>query len=490
MLLGIDIGTTHCKAGVFDAQGHVLRMTSRPTPTQSTPDGRTIYDPERLWQTAADAISAVAGDDIRAVGVGSMAETGALFDRKTGEARSPFFPWFDTAAAPQADTLKSHFPHAERFSKAGIRASYKCSIAKLLWLRDHGMDMFEGGIWLGAADYIVYRLTGAFATDYSLATRTYAFDIGQKRWDENWLRTLNLPTDLFPPAVQSGTTAGMVKPNECGLPEGIPATVAGHDHVCAALAVGAVKPGIVFDSMGTAESLVGTLDKVDLGNEALESGLSYGCHVAPDRYYWMGGITASGGSVEWLRGLLGESPLTYEQFTTLSESANPQPTGILYFPYLSGSGIPRPNPTTRASFIGLSAKHGRADMVKTVLEGTAYEAETMRRAAERVSGLPIDIIIVVGGGTRNRAWLQIKADVSGCQFNVYSLPDATLLGAALIGGIGAGIIDRDETTPPDDAFETISPDAGNHAIYRQIYEDGFLRLQDSLTGYFHNKDFM
>jgi xylulokinase len=114
----------------------------------------------------------------------------------------------------------------------------------------------------------------------------------------------------------------------------------------------------------------------------------------------------------------------------------------------------------------------------------------MRRAAERVSGQSIDTIIVVGGGTRNRAWLQTKADVSGCQFNVYPLPDATLLGAAFIGGIGAGLIHQDKIAPPADAFETIEPDAGRHTIYRQIYEDGFLRLQDPLTGYFHNKDFM
>ncbi|MDX1991172.1 MAG: FGGY family carbohydrate kinase [bacterium] len=489
-LLGIDIGTTHCKAGVFDVNGsaplRVIRLASRPTPTQAIPDGRVVFDPEALWQAAASAIREVADSSVQTVGVASMAETGVLLDRRTGQPRSPFLPWFDQAAAPQAERLRTEHDPLAQFARSGIRASFKCPVAKLLWLRDSGLGDFAGAVWLSAADYVMYRLTGRFITAPSLAGRTYAYDIRRHEWDAAWLDALNLPADLFPTVQHSGTPAGEVLPNDLNLPEAIPASVAGHDHVCAALAVGAVAPGIVFDSMGTAETLVGALEQVDLSTSAYESGLSYGCHVLPRRYYWMGGISASGGSVEWLRQLLSDPALTYEQVSALAESVGDEPTGILYYPYLAGSGIPRPNAAVRASFVGLGANHGRGHVLRAALEGVSYELESIRREAERTTGHAIESIIAVGGGTRNRAWMQIKADITNCRFEVYNLPEATLLGAALCAGSGANLIDP---VPPidADAFEAITPDAGRHAQYRRLYEDGYLALQQPLNDYFQNR---
>jgi xylulokinase len=487
-LLGVDVGTTHCKAGLFDTDGSLIMLTRRTTPTRQDSDGSSFYDPDELWHTVAAAIHDIttktAPERIAAVGVASMAETGLLLDRRTGAARTHFIPWFDTGATPQAEQIAREADLFERFCATGQRPSFKSGLAKILALRAHDHDITDDTIWLSTADYIVYRLTGELATDYTLATRTYAFRIDHKTWDEGWLDHWGLVADLFPPAKPSGVPAGVVTgADRTGLARGTPVAVAGHDHLCAALAVGAVEPTGVFDSMGTAETLIGALQERPLGRSEYEAGLGYGCHVIKDRLYWMGGLSTSGGSVEWLRALLGEPPLSYDDFLALVDAAGPEPTGIIYFPYLLGSGTPHSDPHTKAAFIGLSAAHGRAQVAKAVLEGTAYELEFIRRAAEGVTGASIEHIVAAGGGTRNHHWLQIKADVSGCRLDVPPVPEATVLGAALVAGIGCGIYrDAGEAVHSiqQQPSATFVPDRERHRAYRQVYEHGFLSLQEPL----------
>jgi xylulokinase len=250
-------------------------------------------------------------------------------------------------------------------------------------------------------------------------------------------------------------------------------------------------PGKVLDSMGTAETLLGALPERALTEDDFRSGLIYGCHVANGCGYWLGSLSASGGSVEWLRAQLNHKPLSYDEIDELLASARPEPTGILYFPYLVGSGPPHTDPLIRGALIGLSASHGRADLLKAVLEGTVYEVEFIRQTGEHITGQPIPTLITAGGGTRNRPWLQIKADVSGCRIEASAEPEATLLGAALVAGIGSGLYAHEA-----EAFnglrlnpvEVFLPDAERHAVYRRLYEHGFLPLQEALRQYFHERE--
>ena len=495
-ILAIDIGTTNCKAGLFALDGTALKIATRPMVTQRAPSGEVYFDPEALWGTVSAVVRKVADATgaIAAIGIASMAETGLLLDRRTGAARSFFVPWFDTAAQPQADLIRHQSDALERYLKTGLRASFKCSLAKVLWLRARDESLLDGAIWLSAADYIAYRLTGKYGTDYSLAGYTFAFQVDQRAWDSDWLHEWRLGPDLFPPANPSGSPVGVVQSDvsaSLALTEGIPVAVCGHDHVTAAFAMNVTSSGKVFNSMGTAETLLGALPERALTEDDFRSGLIYGCHVASGCGYWLGSLSASGGSVEWLRAQLGQKPLSYDEIDALLASARPEPTGILYFPYLVGSGPPHTDHLIRGAFIGLSASHGRADLLKAVLEGTVYEVEFIRQAGEQITEQPIPTLITAGGGTRNRSWLQIKADVSGCRIEASAEPEATLLGAALVAGIGNGLYASEE-----EAFnglclkpvELFLPDSERHAVYRRLYEQGYLPLQESLSRYFNGKE--
>jgi xylulokinase len=321
--------------------------------------------------------------------------------------------------------------------------------------------------------------------------------MGERRWDEDWIRALHLPADIFPPAYPSGTPLGRVHADGqrgSGLPVGTPVAVAGHDHICGALAAGAVIPKKIFDSMGTAEALLGTLDPRPLTQADFASGLSFGCHVVPGCNYWLGGLSASGGSIEWLREMFGKDQITYRQIDELLEPADYSPVDILYFPYLLGSSsssLNRTLSTSKAAFIGLDARHRQIDLFKAVLQGTAYEMERIRRTAEQLTASTIERMLAAGGGTRNKYWMQVKADVSNCVLEISPFTEVTLLGAAMVAGIGTGVFssaDEAISAMVPRVIETFLPDAHRHRQHRRLYEEGYLVLQQPLNHYYSTLD--
>lgn len=495
LLLGIDIGTTHSKAGLFGADGTARAVASRPTVTHRSEEGYAYYDPNEMWEMIASAIREVMEqadtESIAAIGIASMAESGLLVDRQTGAPRSVFLPWFDTVSTPQAEWISREGDAYDMFCRTGLRNSFKLGLAKLLWVRDRHPETLDQAVWLSASGYIAWRLTGAMASDYSLAARTYAFRIDRKQWDAEWLGHFGIDAAVFPNAYPGGEPVGLTTSAaaaEAGIGAGIPVAIAGHDHVAAALAVGAISPDVVYDSMGTAETLVGTFEERPLGRQEFDSGMSFGCHIAKGRSFWMGGNSASGGSVEWLRGLLADDTLTYESLLSLVAQVSPEPSGILYFPYLTGSGAPSPDPRVKAAFIGLTQSHGKGELIKAVLEGTAYQLESIRRSAEAMAGRAIQTLVVVGGGTRNPYWLQAKADVLGCTLSLPPIQEATSLGAAMAAGIGSGFYASAEEAAAAVAVgfqgeRLVKPDAARHAAYQRLYEEGYVMLQESLRRY-------
>lgn len=491
VLLSIDIGTTHCKAGAFSPHGEAIKIASRPMVAHQFEGTWSYFDPKELLEIVLEVLDEVTADlarPIAAIGIASMAESGLLVDRRSGDPRSLMIPWFETAAQPFADEILRRSDPLEIYLKYGLRVNFKCSLAKILWMRSELSVDLDNACWLSAADYIAHWLTGAFGTDYSLACRTLAFRVDSKAWDADWLAEWGLPSDIFPPAFQAGEPIGKVRRALSGIPAGTPVSVCGHDHVCASLAMGVIEPGTVFDSMGTAETILGALPERTLTEEDFHNGLHYGFHVARGRAYWMGGLSASGGSLEWLRSMISSTQVTYAALESLMERASSKPTEILYFPYLWGSGSPHTDPRVRGSFIGLTASHRQEDLLKAVLEGVSYEMEFIRRAGEQMIGGSIPAFVAAGGGTRNRVWMQIKADVSGCRIEVSSEPEATLLGAAMAAGIGVGVYENENeaiTEWKPQPAEVFYPNPQRHDLYQQLYEHGYLALQAPLRDYFN-----
>lgn len=492
MIIAIDIGTTNLKAGLFEEEGTCLIVSSRKTQYNTHPQGFTYIDPQELWKSVTELIMEVTGSasrNIRAVSITSMAESGLLLNRKTGMPTTEMIPWFDTSSIKQTKLIEKEIDSFEQFSHTGLHLSYKYGLAKLLWLRDRDRSLFHDQlVWLSASSYIAFCLTGKIAEEQTLAARTFVYQIDCNQWDEALIRHFGFCPELFPRVTQCLESIGAVKQEllNLGIFSNTNVYIAGHDHVSSSLAVGIVSPGQVYNSMGTAETLVGTFRKRELTKADYKSGLSFGLHPCNDLYFWMGGHSSSGGSIEWVREILGDERLTYDQIHDYLEMAGNDPSGILFYPYLTGSGAPNSNPNAKAAFLGLKKNHGKSDFLKAVLEGNSYQMELIKETAEKTIGIKMKKMSVIGGGARNPYWMKIKANISGCELELPNIREAALSGASLIAATGEGIYSSLKEAVAhriSKLDQVIQPNQELYDTYRKIYENQFKPL-DEVIGKF------
>ena len=499
ILLGLDLGTTNCKALAFDLDGRLVGSASAPTPAIPSTGGNAadrsgpMYDAAALWQVSARLIREVVqqlGSDQRvaALTVASMGESGVLVDAD-GIPLAPVLNWYDRRTVPWNDWWRERLDEPTIYQITGLPLDHIYSAHKLLWHRQQDPATFERArTWLGLSDWITFCLTGARTTSYSMASRTMLFDLRTYSWSEELLRLTDLPVSLLPPALPSGEVIGEVTQNAArvtGLAPGTPVATGGHDHICAALAAGVIEPGIVLNSTGTTDTVLAALKAPILSWEVASSGLCCGCHAARDRYYLVGGIM-SGAVVSWMTRLLGDGDGP-EVVAELMEEAASVPVlarESWFLPYLGGSGPPDRDPDAWGAWLGLRLNHSRGDLVRSAMEGLCFALRYLLEGHRRVTGDPVRELRAVGGGTRNVWWQRLKADVLGLTIEVPDVSEVTARGAALLGGIAVGVY-ADAAQASARAYrpaERYQPDPARHAIYDAAYRDVFLELYPTLRG--------
>lgn len=435
--LGVDLGTTHIKAALFAQDGTLLRIAVTDNGTDTVCDAGACYTAQGLWERAARVIREVcaAGEERPlAVGVTGMADSGVAIDAR-GEALYPIAPWSNPCGEEYGPALLRDMP--DLTERTGQRYHPKFAVSRLLWLREHEPERFSRmAHWLSVTDWLLYRLTGERVTDETFACRTMLYRFRERRWDETLCEYAGVRGKL-PRVVPIGGTAGRVTEQtarEVGLPAGIPVVSAGHDHLCALLALESAGLGGVLNSLGTAEVFVGSMETPAPSEACRRLGVNQGC-FAQGRYYWMANLPASGGSVEWLRRILSQGgDVGYAFFDDLPDD----PGGVVYLPYLSGSGTPDPDPSRRGAFLGLSSGTTALRLAAAVNRGIACET---RRILESLSGLlntPIRNVTAAGGGARNRPLVRVKAAVCGRPFCVCPQSELTALGASFLAARAAG----------------------------------------------------
>jgi xylulokinase len=352
------------------------------------------------------------GQKVAGLAVASMGESGVLVDR-AGSPLTSIPTWNDHRTQSWTAWWRERLTETEIYDITGLALDYLYSVNKILWLRENGPQAFSRAYsYLCVADWITYCLTGQFSTSYSMASRTMLFDIHKQSWSETMLRLSGLAPDLMPPALPSGTLAGKVTrlaERATGLRAGVPVFIGGHDHICAAIAAGAIEPGIVLDSAGTAEALMVTLDTPMSGDVMAASGLCCGCHTVRDRYYLLGGLMG-GGVLAWVSRLLlsDDSPQAIRRLMDEAASSPPGANGVLFLPYLDGSAPPDINPTAWGAWLGLSLKHTRADMIRATIEGLSYGIRYLLEVAQTWTNTSVGELRCVGGGSRNASGSRSK----------------------------------------------------------------------------------
>ncbi len=452
LLCGVDAGTSRIRAIVFDARdGRVVAEGAAPTPTRHPGPGLGEHDAEELWLAAAAALrAAMAGVDrparVRSVAVGSMGEAGVLLDR-AGRPLAPVLAWYDGRPGGELAGLERRVGREALHRVTGLCPDPTFTLLKLLWLRAELPEAFAAATsWLGVSGWIAWRLCGARATDASLASRTMLLDIAAGRWSGELLAEAGLPASMMGEMAPAGSRLGRVLPEAAaatGLPEGCVVGVGAHDHVCGLLALGADEPGVLLDSIGTAEALTLVVPAPSRSAELLSAGVNQGRveagGAASALFYLFSGLPTCSASVEWFRSLWPDG-VDHATLIAEAEAVPPGEREVLFLPQLRLGSPPFPDPVARGAFLGLSDRASRGAMFRAVLEGLALDAANqlgLLRAHAGEAG--VARVVATGGGTRNRLLMRLKASLYGAPAEAAEMPETTCLGAALLGGLAAGV---------------------------------------------------
>lgn len=488
-LIGIDVGTQSVRALAFDVRGNQVARARRPTPESRIAPDRCEYDPEALFAAVTECLGEVAGvlagRPVAGIAVASVGESCVLID-EAGRPLAPSIAWFDGRTAVEAERLRETVGTGRVFSVSGLQLDEIFTLCKLLWMRSHWPDaMRRTRHILMIADWIAFRLSGVAATDITLASRTLYLDLARRRWSEEMIGLAGFDVSVLPPLTASGTPLAPV------LPEILAATgiagkpvvgVGAHDHICGGMAVGLAQPGTMINSIGTAEALMLATAQPSFDPKLPKLNLFQGAFAAHRALYYVGASVAySGGAMEWFRGLVGNPP--HETLISEAMSVLPGSDGILFLPHMVGATSSDPEHPVRGAFLGLTTGATRATLYRAILEGLAMRTAFIAEAIAGLSGVPVpDRIRLIGGGSRNQLLVTIKANAFGRPVTVVDVSEATALGAALLGGVAAGLWPNlDVALSGLDRHEhVVEPDERNAQRYQDERHSAFDRLSSIL----------
>lgn len=487
-VIGIDLGTQSVRAIAFDTRGRRAAQAGRPTPTRRL-EGGGEHDPEALFAAVLDCLTAVAGalrgGAVAGMAVASMGESCVLADA-AGKPLAPTIVWHDRRTAGAAQALAARIDPDRVFAITGQPIDPTLTLPKLLWMRAHWpAAMAQTRRILMLADWIAFRLSGAAATDATLASRTLYFDIHRRAWSAELLALAGLDAGVPASLAASGTPLGPVRREvlaRTGLGGAPVVGVGGHDHLCGSFAAGVTAPGILLNSLGTAEFVTLATDRPLKTPTLVRQGFIQGAVATHRPLNYLGaGINMSGGAIEWFRAATGAAP--HEALIGEAAAVAPGSNGVLFLPHLVFSPPPDLDPAGRGAFLGLTPEASRGALYRAVLEGLAMQARLMldTMAAAPGVGAPRQIR-VIGGNSRNALFLAIKAAVFGRPLAVIDEPEATSLGAALLGGIAAGLWpDLDAALARLERREhAVEPDPATVQRYDELYRQLFERFRTHL----------
>lgn len=489
-VLGIDVGTTGCKAAVYNARGECLARAYREYPTLHPQPGWAELDSALVWQRVqaviAEAARAAAGDPVTALCVSSMGEamTPVTADRRIlGNA----ILCSDIRGTEYADALAGD-PGQESFYAINpniLGPAY--SLPKLAWVRDHQPDLYrQADRFLLWGDLVGFLLGGEPTTSYALANRTLLFDIHREQWSRELLQRTGIDGSKLPTVAPSGSDAGCVSDaiaSELGLAKGARIIVGGHDQCCNALGAGVLQAGRAVCGIGTFECFAPAFGMPAEPHRLLRYGLNIEHHVVPGLYLTFA-YNQSGSLVRWFRDTFARAEAALETSQSVYDRLNAEMpaeiTDIIVLPWFEPTGPPDFLTNVSGAVLGLRTSTSRGEILKAIMESVTMYFVPLLRALDEL-GLGASEYVATGGGARSDAWLQIKADILGVPFVRPSDTEGSALGAAILAGTATGVWGSLEEAVGllvrrDRVFE---PDPCRHERYREKVAR-FLELASAL----------
>ena len=480
-LVGIDLGTSSVKVVVVDPSGIVTGSTSAHYPTSRPEPLYAEQNSEDWWlatvRATRAALDAAGRPDIAAIGVTGQMHGTVLLD-KVDQPVCPAIIWADGRSAAEATAYTVEIG-AERLLKiAGSPVSPGFQAATLRWVGDHLPELLERTRTITTpGGYIRFKLTGRHVVDPSDASGTLLCDVQERDWSEPLLHAARMNREMLPMVIPSSGVAGSLTGHAgkaLGIPPGTPVATGGADAACAALGCGVVDAASLLLTFSTGTQVL--QPQLDIATDH-KGRLHTFCSVLEPGatcpgWYTMGATLTAGMALTWLsEHILNLSPSaeTAAMLVAEAEGVPPGSRGLIFLPYLIGERAPLMDPHARGVYLGLSAAHGRAELVRATIEGVAFAAYDAFLALRSLGGQP-ERIYLAGGGARFQPWRQAVADTFGLPVVALVGEDHTAIGAAILAGAAIGLHD-----PVSAALawriesKTTAPIDGNQGLYQDLF---------------------
>jgi xylulokinase len=362
------------------------------------------------------------------------------------------------------------------------------TLPKLLWIRKHLPRIWEAtACFMLPKDFVRLKLTGEAATDVGDASGILLFDVVKRGWSDRAIQAFGIERRLLARVVESCEVAGRITAwaaGETGLKEGTLVVGGSGDNQCGAVGAGVVSPGVVLATLGTSGVMFAHAGapKKDLPGAGAPSGrlhtMCSGTGTASDRTGWCitGCMLSAAGCLQWVHDKLFPG-LSYDELFAEAAGAPPGCEGLIFLPYLTGERCPYPNPEARGGWIGLTSRHTRAHLVRAVIEGVTFAMGQILDLV-RSTGVPVERVLLGGGGAKSALWRQLQADVYGIQVETTNAEEGPAFGAALMAAVGVGAY----ASVPEACEATIStvgitkPSATEYGASRAKFGEGYARV--------------
>jgi xylulokinase len=486
LLLGIDIGTTGAKAALFSFEGDLRGSGKKEYGVEHPRSGWAQQDPEMLWKACCESVKAAifaaggmeAAQRIASVSVSAQGPTLLPLDQ-TGSPLRPALIWMDRRAENEARAIEKRFGLGWMVDRTGNRPDPYFVAAKLLWFKNNEPDLFRRtSLFVQINGYVTYRLTGVFTLDNTQAALLQLMNWKKGGWNEELCEMCGVGPDLFPPVRFGDFLQGEVTARasaRTGIPSGTPVVAGTVDGAAAAIEAGTVEAGVVSEMTGTSTVLLlpntgGIVEPAFVAMPHSVQGLSL----------LLGTIAATGACLRWYKTEFGgyedkkAQKSGQDPYDLLTEEAAGSPVGsggVIFLPYLMGERAPIWHTQARGVFFGLSLSTRRSDIIRSILEGTAFALLHNLEVAKKI-GIETSELRSVGGGSRSELWCRIKADVLGLPVLLPKTSVGAVFGDAVLAGLGIGVY-SDMAGFVKEAVKIEKeylPNRENNSRYREIYE--------------------
>jgi xylulokinase len=486
LLLGIDVSTTGSKALVVNRHGDVVGSATTPHRMTSPRPLWSEQEPEDWWRAVAASIrqalvhASVSADAVSAIGLTGQMHGLVLLDERKRPLR-PAILWNDQRCADECDEIRERISRQRLIRITGNEALTGFTAPKIVWVKNHEPEIFARARHvLLPKDFIRLKLTGALGMDKADGSGTMLFDLKKRNWSAEVLEALGIPSEWLPPTFEGPDVTGEVSSEAAeatGLRIGTLVVAGGGDQAAQAVGVGAIRSGTVALTLGTSGVVFAPTESCLIEREGR---LHAFCHAVPDRWHLMGVMLSAAGSLQWHRDTLAPDA-SFDELMFEAAAAPPGSEGLIFLPYLSGERTPYPNPLARGAWVGLTLRHKRRHLTRSVLEGVAFGLKDCFALIQGSGLAAIEQVRVSGGGAKSALWRQIIADVLGAELVTVNTIEGAAYGAAILAGVGCGAWPDVETACSKliRIVEQVSPDPERTQLYGLVH-DQYKRLYPAL----------